>query len=184
MNTSSLTRTLLEHLAENKHLLIDALLPRHPKSRLARAMLGLDRHRYQSVKVAKHSISTLLCRLRKEGLVASMGPKSKTLWKITRKGRKRLHDAPSQTFTIPDFELPPKDGIIRLVSFDIPERERRKRDWLRKILFASDYHILHKSVFIGKRPLPDEAMEDIIMMGMESYVHIVSIDKKGTLVPR
>lgn len=183
MKTSSLTRTLLEHLAENKHLLIDAVLPRHPRSRLARAMLGLDRRRYQSAKVAKHSISTLLCRLRKEGLVAHTGPKSKTVWKITEKGRKRLRDTPSQVFTIPDFELPPEDSIIRLVSFDIPERERRKRDWLRKILLASDYRILHKSVFIGKRPLPDEALEDIATIGLKPYIHLVSIDKKGTLVP-
>lgn len=184
MNASSLTRSILEHLAENGHLLIDALLPPHPRSRLARALLGLDRHRYPSVKIAKHTISTLLCRLRKEGLVASAGTKRKTVWTITVNGRKRLRDAHSQEFTVSEYDLPPEDGVVRLVSFDIPERQRRKRDWLRKTLLACDYKLLHKSVFIGKRPLPDEVLEEIDELGLTPYVHIVGLDKKGTLTPQ
>lgn len=184
MHVSSLTRNILEHLAENGRVVIDMLIPPHPRSRAARALLGLDRRRYPSSKAAKHSISTLLCRLRKEGLVASMGPKSKTVWKITVAGRKRLRDAAAQTFTMQNFELPPEDGTIRLVSFDIPERERSKRDWLRRTLLACAYELLHKSVFIGRRPLPDEAVEDIATRGLQPYVHIVSIEKYGTLGPQ
>ena len=182
MNVSSLTRAILEHLAENGRLLIDAFIPPHPRSRAARALLGLDQRRYGSSKTAKHTISTLLCRLRKEGFVASAGPKKKTVWRITGKGRKHLHDAPHPQFTRVDYALPPKDHMVRLISFDIPERQRKSRDWLRKTLLACDYRILHKSVFIGNRPLPDEILEEIDELNLASYVHIVGLDKKGTLV--
>lgn len=181
MRSHSLTKTILLHLAENGHLLIDALIPRHPRSRLARALIGLDDRRYPSVKIAKHTISTLLCRLRKEGLVASAGSKRNTEWTITAKGKKRLQETSSRTFTT-DYELPPKDNVIRLVSFDIPEKQRKKRDWLRTTLVACDYDILHKSVFIGKRPLPEEVIEKIETLGLTSCVHIVGLNKKGTLI--
>jgi len=182
MNASSLTRAILDHLAANRHLLIDAFLPPHPRSRLARTLLGLDRHHYSSVRVAKHTISTLLCRLRKQGLVASTGTKRKTIWTITGKGRKHLERAPSQKLVITDYDLPPEDHIVRLISFDVPERQRRKRDWLRKTLLACDYTLLHKSVFTGKRPLPEEILQEIEEFNLTPYVHIMGLDKKGTLV--
>jgi DNA-binding transcriptional regulator PaaX len=181
MNASSLTRTILDHLAENRHLLIDAFLPPHPRSRLARALLGLDRRRYSSPRVAKHTISTLLCRLRKQGLVASAGTKRKTVWTITSKGRKHLERPPSQKLVITDYDLPPEDHIVRLISFDIPERQRRKRNWLRKILLACDYNLLHKSVFVGRRPLPEQVLQEIRDLDLTPYIHIVGLDKKGTL---
>ena len=184
MNASSLTRAILEHLAENGPLLIDALLPRHPRSRLARALLGLDRRRYASLKAAKHSVSTLLCRLRKDGLIASAGTKRKTVWTITVTGKKRLRDADSRKFIMSEYELPPEDHMIRLISFDIPEKQRGKRDWLRRTLLSCDYKLLHKSVFVGKRPLPDEILEEIGELDLTPYVHIVGLDKKGTLVPQ
>lgn len=182
MRSHSLTKTILLHLAENGRLLVNALIPRHPRSRLARALIGLDDRRYPSVKIAKHTISTLLCRLRKEGLVASAGSKRNTEWTITAKGKKRLQETSSRTFTITDYELPPKDNVIRLVSFDIPEKQRKKRDWLRATLVACDYDILHKSVFIGKRPLPEEVIEEINTLSLTPYVHMVGLDRKGTLM--
>ena len=182
MRSSSLTKTILAHLAENGSLLIDILIPRHPASRLARALIGLDNRRYSSVKTAKHTVSTLLCRLRKDGLVASTGSKRNTEWTITGKGKKHLQAIPSPSLTATDYELPPKDNIIRLVSFDIPEKQRKKRDWLRTTLLACEYSILHKSVFIGKRPLPDEVVGEMRALDLMSYVHIVGVDKNGTLI--
>lgn len=182
MQIYSLTRALLEHMAENRHLLVDALIPRHPRSRLARGLLGLDHRRYPSAQSAKHTISTLLCRLRKEGLIASSGPKRKTIWTITRKGKIYLRETPFRPSSqMSDYDLPPEDAVVRLVSFDIPERHRAKRIWLRKTLLACDYEPLHKSVFIGRRPLPEEVIRDIKNFNLISYIHIVGLDKKGTV---
>ena len=78
--------------------------------------------------------------------------------------------------------LPDKDNIVRLVTFDIPEKERRKRTWLRNELLSCDFGALHKSVFIGKRPLPQELIREIDKLNLHKYIHIVTINKLGTLV--
>jgi len=46
------------------------------------------------------------------------------------------------------------DGKFRVVIFDIPEKERRSRNWLRSELYILKYQKLQESVFIGKYPLP------------------------------
>ena len=182
----SITRALLEHIAENGPLIIDALIPYHPRSRMARALLGLDRERYTSAAAAKHSYSSILNRLKQEGLVERGGPKNQSRWSITRKGRIVLRQKPKVQKKSPDHlaypALPREDGITRLITFDIPEKQRAKRNWLRQELLACGYSLLHKSVFIGKRPLPEELAAMIETLHLGAYIHFVGIDRKGTLM--
>ena len=109
-----------------------------------------------------------------------MGVKRSFHWSITKKGRVFLKQN-QYPMAIEVFELPPEDGVTRLITFDIPEKDRRKRNWLRKELIACDYTLLQRSVFIGKRPLPEELMTQINELHISQYLHIVSVDKKGTL---
>ena len=185
MRYRELTRTLLGHLIESGPILFDLLLPPHPRSRLARGLIGLDSRRHtRSRASAKHTLSSTLCRLRKEGFVAKRGPDRKAQWAITQKGKIFLRNVVEKKPTLQRLEyeaLPPPDHIVRLVSFDIPEKQRRKRDWLRSELLQCEYRMLHRSVFIGNRPLPEEFMKEMISLGLERYVQIVSIDRRGTL---
>lgn len=173
MRFYTITRTILAHLAEAGPLVIDALIPPHPKSRLARALLGLDRRRYRSSREAKHTFSSILNRLRREGLVARRGPKRHSVWLLTGKGKtvlKAVRPAPPKRV----YHLPPPDGVIRLISFDIPEKLRQHRYWLRAELIACDFEPLHKSVLVGKRALPEELIAEFEARGLTQYVHIVS----------
>lgn len=79
------------------------------------------------------------------------------------------------------YDLPPRDHIMRIVSFDIPEKERRKRNWLRRELLACDYTTLHQSVFIGQRPLPHEFIKKIDELNLARCLHIASIEQPGTI---
>lgn len=186
MRYGHLTRAILEHLAEAGTLMLGAFFPPHPKARLARMLLGMDAHRPRSRVTAKHTLSSTLYRLRKDGLVTKNGTDRKSQWTITAKGRalltrKVLRKSPNPLeYPI----LPPMDGIVRLVSFDIPEKQRAKRDWLRKELIACDYHILHRSVFIGARLLPEELINAMAHLGITRYIQIVGINRKGTLVSK
>jgi len=185
MEYNSIARTLLAHLAEVGPLMIDAFLPPHPKSRLARALLGLDQKRYFSRTAARHSFSSILNRLKREGLVTRAGPKKKSSWIITAKGRISLSKKSPPQRNSPQAiiytALPPQDNITRLVTFDVPEKQRAKRNWLRKELIACGYDALQKSVFIGRRPLPDELIRMIEILRLDRCVHLVGIDRKGTL---
>ncbi|TSD03921.1 MAG: hypothetical protein Greene071436_226 [Parcubacteria group bacterium Greene0714_36] len=185
MEYRSIAHILLEYLAESGPFIIDTLIPPHHKSRLARALLGLDGRRYVSRASAKHSYSSILNRLKREGLVVRSGPRSKAAWRITPKGhtnlQKREKRERKSVRRLTYDTLPPEDGTVRLITFDIPEKQRAKRDWLRMELLACGYALLQRSVFIGKRPLPHALLELMETLQLSAYVHIVGIDKQGTL---
>ena len=76
-------------------------------------------------------------------------------------------------------KLPSPSSII--ISFDIPEKEKHKRAWLRSVLRNLDYKILHASVWIGNNALPKELLNDCKRMDMTNYIHIFSVFRKGTI---
>ena len=78
-------------------------------------------------------------------------------------------------------DLPKEDGIIRLVMFDIPETERRKRNLVRLELVACGYRQLQKSVWSGDRPLPEKFIKSLDTLRLKDKIQIVSINKLGTL---
>ncbi len=187
LSQSSLTRDILEHLAESGKMLIGVFFPPgYSYTDPSRRMLGLDhpcRHRFEPNQ--KKSVSTILSRLHKEGLVARDGVKKKSSWRITRKGKEHIRlSVSAESLPKGEYALPRKDGKARIVVFDIPERQRRKRDWLRMQLLACDFAPLQKSVWTGTRPLPVELIEEIDALDLGAYVHIMSIGEKGTLVSR
>ncbi|MDI6820733.1 MAG: hypothetical protein QMD65_00955 [Patescibacteria group bacterium] len=67
------------------------------------------------------------------------------------------------------------DGRWRLITFDVPEKSRRDRDWLRDILRLYDYKSLHKSVFLGKIPLPEKIYREIYERKMSSYIRLLTV---------
>jgi phenylacetic acid degradation operon negative regulatory protein len=164
---------ILEKLAELGELSLEAMFPRNrAESAIWRKVLGLS----QGYEFSRQTFSTTLARLKKQGLVKGASAKRKFLWSITNKGHAKLM---SSRVLIPE-EI---DGIPRLVVYDVPESNRRKRDWLRKDLVACGYKQLQKSVWLGYRPLPAGFAELIDELKLRRKIHIlgIDIDKEGTL---
>ena len=72
-----------------------------------------------------------------------------------------------------------KPGIM-IVTFDVPEKEKRKREWLRECLRLLGFKKLHKSVWMGKEILPEDFIHALRERDMIGYVHILAVDKRGT----
>lgn len=137
-------------------------------------------HRFSSRQ--KLSISATLSRLQRSGIVARFGSKKKSVWKIDSKlkeGGSGLAIILKTSGSL--FELPPIDGKIRLITFDIPEKERKKRNWLRAQLVACGFKPLHKSVWLGRRPLPATFIHDIKDRHLNRYVYILGVGECGML---
>ena len=129
--------------------------------------------------LVKKKISTYLWNLKKQNLVYLKDGK----WFATNLGKSLVETIKQKRFiSIDTLILPPKDDVSRLVIFDIPETERQKRDWIRIELVSCDYKPLQKSVWLGFRPLPQEFIEELDFLKIKNYVHIFSIDKKGTIL--
>ena len=120
----------------------------------------------------KETISGTLSRLQRNGFVERKGAKKKALWGLTRKGKLYLEEN-ADILT----DLPKEDGLTRIITFDIPEKERNKRNWLRVHLTACGYRMLHKSVWIGKRHLPKDVVKKLGELHLLPYIHIITIEK-------
>lgn len=181
MQYGVITKAILEHLAESGKGVIETFFaPQRPGIKFTRTVLAAYDTHYSSHTKTKHALSATLCRLKKQGLVATNGPKKKAIWTITKEGRKFLKQAslrPAKNV----YTLAPEDGLTRLVTFDIPEQQRKKRRWLHGELLACGFSPLHKSVFIGKRPLPSDLIKNLDELSLGKYVHIIGIEKIGTL---
>ncbi len=69
------------------------------------------------------------------------------------------------------------DGKFRLVIFDIPEKNKLDRNWLRRELYILKYKLLQKSVFVGKQPLPKGLIKSIKNRRLGNYVNYILAEK-------
>lgn len=172
----TLTQAILEKLAELGEITLDAFFPaKYPEARLWRGILGLE----PSYEFSPRSFSAILSRLRQQGLVARRGRRKRPYWSLTAKGKSALEEANHEDDPLAD--LPPRDKIPRLVVFDIPERERKKRNAVRQELLACDFHQLQKSVWLGYRPLPEDFFELLDELNLKKHVHLFTVRETGTI---
>ena len=167
----SLTGLILEKLNEVGELTLEAIFPKNrTEGKVWRKILNLP----TTHTFSPQTFSVILSRLKKEGLVEKTGSHRSSLWFLTKKGKDKLKNRNSHI-------LPEPDGLPRLVVYDIPETDKRKREWLRGELVASDYEQLQRSVWLGYRPLSQRFINYLDEFRLKGKVHILSIDKKGTL---
>ena len=96
------------------------------------------REYYEELKnLKKNSARTILWRLQKKGLVK----KTDKQYQLTLQGLKIIKNIKTRD----NFELV-WDGKWRMLMFDIPEKKRKERDWLRYQLLCIDYQPIQKSI--------------------------------------
>lgn len=141
--------------------------------RMASLATARDRLAYQK----------LIAKLVGEGLVSSSGRSHERSILITKKGREKVTELRKRKST----SLPKKVLVAKpsqrftIVAFDVPEGERRKRNWIRKQLELFGFRMIQKSVWIGKYAIPKEFMMALGEMRIADTVVIFEITKSGTL---
>lgn len=132
----------------------------------------------------RRTFSSILSRLKKDGLIATTRQESTRYIKITPRGVKKLgHFAMKKYSDTPPRPIYPKEKgrEVILIMFDIPERQKHKRAWLRRTLEMLEFRILQKSVWIGTTKIPGLFLDDLKQYGILPYVEILAITKSGTL---
>lgn len=128
---------------------------------------------------------SLLNKLKNQGLIEKKNVSNKkgSIWKITKKGLEKLKlikEKKNFSRSIINYKKE-KDNKIKVIVFDIPERERYKRDWLRTALISFGFSMLQQSVWIGKNKIPEKFIYDLRNREMLSYIQIFEISQKGTI---
>ena len=125
----------------------------------------------------------MLGHLKRQGLISKQKRKGATSWKITGDGLRKvrkLRQKASRTAKLSQFRSISGEST-KIVTFDVPERDRKKRAWLRSTLLSMGFSLLHKSVWMGKKEMPREFFFELHRRKLLRYVHIFAVTKSGTL---
>lgn len=133
----------------------------------------------------KRRFDKMLYRLKSDGLIKEKVNDGKSCIELTSKGKesfeilkkRRANALPSNVYN----SLSQKSDKFVIVAFDIPERERRKRDWLRLALKNIGFQFIQKSVWMGKVKMPKEFLNDLRDLRLVEFVEIFEISKTGSL---
>ena len=158
---------------------LDMLLPPgYSYTKLWRVVFGLDEVKEKRISAEeqehyKRLFSATLTRLQCKGYVIKEKDGNKFHWKLTETGE--------AAWSARNFTLLPEDGIARLFVFDIPEKQRDYRDWIRAELVASGYRLLQKSVWLGERPLRKQFLNEVLERNLFEFIHFFEVREAGTL---
>jgi len=151
---------------------------------------GSFRNRFDNIsKEEKKKVNdrfySMVSRLEKDGLMERSKKDKSSFFKITNKGidkigflknkKKRMIETPSC-----DYDSK-KSNRVTIVMFDVPEKQRTKRRWLRSALSKMEFEMIQKSVWMGKVVIPREFLDDMRMLDMTDYIEIFEITKTGSL---
>lgn len=135
--------------------------------------------RYRRDNINKSTLQTNLYRLQKQGLIVK-NPKMK-VFVLTEEGKKIMLEVENR---LAIFQKP-WDGKLRLVFFDIPEKKKLWRNWLRGELVSLRFQKIQESVYAGKYPLPKSFYEEINQQGINEYIFVITageIDKQESIL--
>ena len=190
MKINRLTEKFLSVLAEEIMAtgdLIDAVLSSPygaSQYRLQKELRKIENKRIDQERELekRRRFHDLLYRLHRDGLIErTLNRDNKRAWKITKTGENRLPDLKSNRPLPAKQYSKQNDGILKIVAFDIPEKYRRTRDWLRSALTNLGFEIIQKSVWVGKAKLPEEFMNALQDLNIVSFVEIFAVTKTGSL---
>lgn len=72
----------------------------------------------------------------------------------------------------------PENTSKIIIIFDIPEKERKTRNWLRNQIKSWDFTMIQKSVWLGAGPLPEEFQQRAKLLGIKKYIKIFNVQQK------
>ncbi len=177
---------ILEFLSESTHTAGDlfSIFTMPYGTSLNRGLKIVERYRQEREnreieKRERLNFNDLIYRLRKDDLIEGFEKKKKKFFRLTDKGKNSLTKLELRRLT-DNYEIK-KDNLVKIVVFDIPEKKRKMRDWIRSVLVNLEFNMLQKSVWIGKTKIPEEFIKQLRNLNLLSCVEIFEISKTGSL---
>ncbi|MDO8659219.1 MAG: hypothetical protein Q7K54_01330 [Candidatus Parcubacteria bacterium] len=151
--------------------LVDTLMATLGSGRSVRQFRAIIRERKFN-RFKKESVRVALSRLHSRGYVNN----SLSGWSITKKGKnhgKKIHLL--SYITSPFNKHSPNNMII---AFDIPEKSRIIRNWLRNQIKIFGYKMLQQSLWIGPGPLPSNFLKRLEDLNIRKNIKTFKITKR------
>ena len=122
--------------------------------------------------------------LKRQGRIAKK-TKAQGSWMLTQRGKekvteyKNVREDPLSSANA-SFIKPHGNGIT-IVAYDILERERRKRAWIRLCLVEMGCKMIQKSVWMAKGMIDENFIHALRERDLLGHVHIFSVTEQGTM---
>jgi DNA-binding PadR family transcriptional regulator len=148
-----------------------------------RRKIRSERTHDEELRRQRQRFYELISRLKHDGIIESTEKRGNRVWLLTKRGMNRLlhlregkgKSLPRRHYTIE------RASEFKIVIFDVPERDRRKRGWLRFELGQLGFTMIQKSVWVGNVKVPESFIKDLSLMGLIPYVELFAITKSGSL---
>ncbi len=160
------TLDVLKVLAAGGIIVGTAMLPTLPMILVGTVKLWKD--------VNKTDLGRIIKRLEKQEMLAIREKQGKTSIEITEKGKKRILEYDFENI---DRKEKKRDGIWRLIIFDIPEGKKRNRDAFRRKLIQIGCIRLQDSVFVSAFPCKSEIDFLSHYLEISDFVTLAAIGK-------
>jgi len=174
---------ILFSLKEQGKLLLGELPSSYPQFKLLKEVFGVKEGDLNLTRkrtnFKENTIRVNLSRLKKQGLIRQ--ELKKKIYVLTEEG-KDLISYIGDRYSILNK---PWDKKLRIVIFDIPEKKKYWREWIRQQLLLLQFQQLQKSVYIGKYPLPESFYQEIIDAELNKNIFVFTaneIDKKKIIL--
>lgn len=150
------------------------------RAKKRRRLMDEEQKKYTHLRHRYHNI---LNWLKCDGLIIERRLGNKKLFNLTTRGNKKLvslkerinNSLPKNGYSVI------KNNNFVIVVFDIPEIERKKREWLRCVLKNMGFKLLQKSVWMGKVKIPKSFVDNLSRLKIAEFVEIFEITKTGSL---
>jgi len=119
------------------------------------------------------SVRMTLSRLHKKGYLNN----KKGNWSLTQKGRTYNNRNLLFSYIPSPFDKNQQSNTI--ISFDIAEADRVKRNWLRNQIKIFGYKMLQQSLWLGPGPLTQEFFKRLTDLDIRKNIKIFTINKKN-----
>ena len=189
MNKTEIILSKLRHRVLSTAELIEELLPGYYATYQAmRKKISGNTYpekisKEEYARQQEKSFYTLLSRLHQDGMIQRKKSGMKSIWNITKMGLGKLEKVlKSIKANLPKkFYKKIPDESLTIIIFDIPEKFKGRRVWLRKNLRALGFSLLQKSVWAGRCGVPEEFMYDLKSLRLLPFLHIFKVQKGGSL---
>ena len=115
---------------------------------------------------AYRKIYTHIYQLEKRGYLEKYKDKGIEFLRISPKGEATLESSKRI-----------KDGVWKMIIFDIPENQRPVRDYLRTKLKQLGFKRWQNSIWVTPYKLPDEVVDELKILSDKYFVRLIHVDK-------
>lgn len=129
------------------------------------------------IKERKRRLAVFVSKMKHDGLIKEFNDDK---FVISGKGREKISKL-KDNLPARYYENKSNQSNPVIISFDIPERLRRKRNWLREVIRNLGFKMIHQSVWVGKVKIPKNFITDMEDLKILEFIEIFEIKKTGSL---